>query len=98
MHPTQTLANLFHDPPRTWRLRGDPHLWRDMQATLSSSAALTIRASAEDADGKVTNVQFFDGTVALGNDTDGPYLVSVSAHLRTLASNQVISSVTLRSR
>jgi glucose/arabinose dehydrogenase/plastocyanin len=48
-------------------------------ATLSSSANLTIRASAEDADGTVTNVQFFDGLVSLGNDTNSPY--SVSARL-----------------
>jgi glucose/arabinose dehydrogenase len=48
-------------------------------ATLSSSAALTIRASAADTDGTVTNVQFFDGSVSLGNDTNSPY--SISARL-----------------
>ena len=48
-------------------------------ATLSSSANVTIRASAEDSDGSVTNVQFFDGLVSLGNDTTSPY--SVSARL-----------------
>jgi glucose/arabinose dehydrogenase/plastocyanin len=48
-------------------------------ATLSSSAALTIRASADDIDGTVTNVQFFDGLVSLGNDTNSPF--SVSARL-----------------
>ena len=48
-------------------------------ATLSSSASLTIRASAEDTDGGVTNVQFFDGDLSLGNDVDSPY--SVSARL-----------------
>jgi glucose/arabinose dehydrogenase len=48
-------------------------------ATLSSSAALTIRTSAEDSDGTITNVQFFDGLLSLGNDTNSPY--SVSARL-----------------
>src|SRR5262249_38148605 len=41
-------------------------------STLSSSAALTIRASANDSDGSVTNVQFFDGVVLLGNDSTSP--------------------------
>jgi glucose/arabinose dehydrogenase len=46
-------------------------------ATLSSSANLTIRASAGDADGTVTNVQFLDGLVSLGNDPTSPYSVTV---------------------
>jgi hypothetical protein len=56
-------------------------------ATLSSSANLTIRASAEDTDGSVTNVQFFDGLVSLGNDATSPYSVSarltIGAHTLT---------------
>jgi len=48
-------------------------------AILSSSASVTIRASADDSDGSVTNVQFFDGMVSLGNDTNSPY--SISARL-----------------
>jgi glucose/arabinose dehydrogenase/plastocyanin len=47
-------------------------------AILSSSTALTIRASATDTDGSVTNVQFFDGLVSLGNDATSPYSVSAS--------------------
>ncbi|MDB6123486.1 MAG: Glucose/sorbosone dehydrogenase-like protein [Pedosphaera sp.] len=47
-------------------------------ATLSSSLAVTIRASASDTDGSVTNVQFFDGLVSLGNDATSPYSVSAS--------------------
>jgi len=47
-------------------------------ATLSSSAALTIRASADDSGGNVTNVQFFDGLVSLGNDATLPYSVTAS--------------------
>lgn len=38
MQPTKTLASLFVEEPRQWRLRGDPHLWREMQATLGSHA------------------------------------------------------------
>lgn len=47
-------------------------------ATLSSSAAVAIRASASDANGTVTNVQFFDGSLSLGNDPSSPYFISVS--------------------
>ena len=36
MQPARTLANLFEDEPRQWGLRGDPHLWREMKATLGS--------------------------------------------------------------
>lgn len=46
-------------------------------AVLSSSANVTIQASAEDLDGSVTNVQFFDGAVSLGNDATLPYSVTV---------------------
>jgi glucose/arabinose dehydrogenase/plastocyanin len=56
-------------------------------AVLSSSANVTIRVSAEDADGSVTNVQFFDGEISLGNDATSPYSVasrlSVGAHTLT---------------
>jgi glucose/arabinose dehydrogenase len=47
-------------------------------AVLSSSAAVTIRASATDADGSVTNVQFFDGLVSLGNDATSPYSINAT--------------------
>ncbi len=46
-------------------------------AVLSSSANLTIRASASDPDGSVTNVQFFDGIVSLGNDATSPFSLTV---------------------
>ena len=46
-------------------------------AVLSSSANFNINAVASDSDGTVTNVQFFDGAVSLGNDTNSPYSVSV---------------------
>lgn len=45
-------------------------------AILSSSANVTINAAASD-DVGVTNVQFFDGVVSLGNDSSSPYSVSV---------------------
>ncbi len=44
--------------------------------TLSSSANVTINASATDSDGSITNVQFFDGAVLLGSDTNSPYSIS----------------------
>src|SRR5205085_969167 len=47
-------------------------------AVLSSSAAVTIRASATDTAGTITNVQFFDGLLSLGNDTNSPYSISAS--------------------
>jgi glucose/arabinose dehydrogenase len=46
-------------------------------ATLSSSANLTIQATAGDPEGSVTNVQFFDGAASLGNDATSPYSVTV---------------------
>jgi glucose/arabinose dehydrogenase/plastocyanin len=52
-------------------------------ATLSSSTALTIRASASDSDGSVTNVQFLDGGVLLGNDATSPYSFSSSLSIGT---------------
>ncbi len=56
-------------------------------ATLSASASLAIRASADDTDGTVTNVEFFDGLVSLGNSASSPYLVSarlaIGAHTLT---------------
>ena len=36
MQPAKTLARLVKEEPRQWRLRGDPHLWREMKATLGS--------------------------------------------------------------
>lgn len=46
-------------------------------ASLSGSANVNIQASASDSDGSVTNVQFFDGAVSLGNDATSPYSLSV---------------------
>jgi glucose/arabinose dehydrogenase/plastocyanin len=45
------------------------------------SGILTIRASAEDTDGSVTNVQFFDGSTSLGSDSTGPFSVAVRLEL-----------------
>lgn len=44
---------------------------------LSSSANVTIRVDVQDADGSVTNVQFFDGAVSLGNDGTSPFSLAV---------------------
>lgn len=42
-------------------------------AVLSASANFTINALAADADGSVTNVEFFDGLTSLGNDASAPF-------------------------
>ena len=36
MQTARTLASLFEEVPRQWRLRGDPHLWQEMKATLGN--------------------------------------------------------------
>ncbi len=46
-------------------------------AVFSSSGNLTISASVSNSVGTLTNVQFFDGSTSLGNDTNSPYSVSV---------------------
>jgi hypothetical protein len=38
-----------------------------------------LRATASDTDGTVTNVQFFQGAVSLGNVTASPYSVTVNS-------------------
>jgi len=47
-------------------------------AVLPSSAAVPIRTSVTDPGGVVTNVQFFDGDVLIGNDATSPYSLSAS--------------------
>jgi len=47
-------------------------------ASFSSPATVNIQAAANDTDGSVTNVQFFDGLVSLGNRSASPYSVSAS--------------------
>ncbi len=36
MPTDKTIARLFQEEPTQWGLRGDPYLWQDMRATLSS--------------------------------------------------------------
>ncbi len=47
-------------------------------SVLPSSAAVNIRASVVDPGSVVTNVQFFDGNVLVGNDATSPYSISAS--------------------
>ncbi|HEY0601812.1 MAG TPA: hypothetical protein VGD58_02820 [Herpetosiphonaceae bacterium] len=35
MSAQHNLASLFETGPRQWGLRGDPHLWREMQSRLA---------------------------------------------------------------
>jgi len=47
-------------------------------ANLSAPASITLAATASDADGTVTNVQFFQGATSLGNMATSPYSVPVN--------------------
>src|SRR5690349_13927918 len=38
MPSARTVSHLFDEQPRQWGLRGDPHLWREMQEILGASA------------------------------------------------------------
>lgn len=55
--------------------------------TKLGSSLVTLRASAEDSDGSVTNVQFFDSETLLGSDATAPYSlaarVSLGMHMFT---------------
>ena len=48
-------------------------------SVFGNTDTITIGASANDTDGSVTNVQFFDGLVSVGNRTTSPYSVSIGA-------------------
>ena len=50
-------------------------------ATFLFPANVLIQATANDSDGSVTNVQFFDGTTSLGNVSSSPYQLSISPPL-----------------
>jgi len=52
-------------------------------AAFGNTDTVTIGASASDTDGSVTNVQFFDGIVSLGNRSTSPYSVSTRLALGT---------------
>jgi glucose/arabinose dehydrogenase/plastocyanin len=45
-------------------------------AVFAPEAMVTISADAADSDGTVTNVEFFDGTVSLGNDSTSPFSIT----------------------
>lgn len=47
-------------------------------ATYTSPATVSITASASDADGSVTKVEFFNGSTSLGSATSSPYTVTWS--------------------
>lgn len=48
-------------------------------ATFGNTDTVTVQANATDADGSVTNVQFFKGNVLLRSFTSGPYSLSGTA-------------------
>jgi phosphatidylserine/phosphatidylglycerophosphate/cardiolipin synthase-like enzyme len=47
-------------------------------ATFTAPATISIAATASDADGTVSRVQFFNGTTLLGTDTSAPYQLTWS--------------------
>ncbi|SRR6266404_496110 len=46
-------------------------------SVFAAPATLALTATASDSDGRVTNVQFFQGTTSLGNVANNPYSVAV---------------------
>jgi Bacterial Ig domain len=50
-------------------------------ASFAASDNVTIRATAEDSDGSLTNVAFFDGGTFLGETNDMPYAFTTSLAL-----------------
>ena len=59
-------------------------------AVLSAPASLVLKASASDTAGSVTNVQFFQGPVSLGNVASAPYFMPVNG---LAAGNYLFSAV-----
>jgi uncharacterized protein (TIGR03118 family) len=49
-------------------------------ATFTSPAAVTVEAAADDSDGKVVKVEFFDGPDSLGASTASPYVKRVTLY------------------
>jgi plastocyanin len=47
-------------------------------AVFSAPASFSLEASASDSDGSVTNVQFFQGGVSVGNAASSPYSVAIT--------------------
>src|SRR5205085_132858 len=47
-------------------------------ATFTTGAAITINATATDADGTVSKVDFYNGTTLLGTDATSPYSFVIS--------------------
>ena len=67
----------------------------------ATTAVVTIAASATDSDGTVTNVQFFDSAVSLGNIAVSPYLISVNlaigSHTLTAVATDNLGAATVSS-
>lgn len=59
-------------------------------ATFNAGANITVSANAADANGTVTQVQFFRGATSLGTDTTSPYSVTWN---NAAAGNYVITAV-----
>ena len=67
-------------------------------ASFTAPANVTIAAAASDADGSVTNVQFFDGAISLGNDNTSPYslaaTLAIGSHALTAVATDNLGAAT----
>jgi parallel beta-helix repeat protein len=48
-------------------------------ATFTTGASITINASANDSDGTITKVEFFNGSTKLGEDASSPYQYTITS-------------------
>ena len=70
--PVSTLVQILNLPP-TVALTAPAN-----DAQYAAPATLTVTANAADADGTITQVEFFRGAISLGVDTTSPYSVTWS--------------------
>jgi glucose/arabinose dehydrogenase len=66
--------------------------------TFANPVAVTLQATATDADGSVTNVQFFDGVTSLANDATSPFSfaasLAIGAHNLTAVATDNLGATT----
>jgi len=67
------LAGTSTNQPPTVSLSGPAN-----GASFAAGTTITVSATAADANGTVSSVQFFDGSASIGTDTSSPYSVSWS--------------------
>lgn len=71
-HPEDILIRLEGDPvPPTCRL-----VWPSEPIRIPANRNLTMEAEAQDSDGSIVKVEFYEGTTKLGEDTESPFCFS----------------------